>query len=78
MLQIDKAKCNGCHACAALCPKQCISMVSDEEGFWYPKIDEACCTNCGLCEKICPTLNPPSLKQDVKLNAYAAINTDSE
>ena len=35
----DKGHCTGCTACKAACPKQCISMVQDEEGFLYPKAD---------------------------------------
>lgn len=43
MIQIkDKSKCCGCMACVQKCPKQCITMKEDEEGFlrcifkkWY-------------------------------------------
>lgn len=37
---IEKKECSGCTACAAICPKKCIQMKSDEEGFLYPIIDE--------------------------------------
>lgn len=37
MIQIsDKTKCCGCTACASVCPKNCISMQCDGEGFLYP------------------------------------------
>ena len=36
-----KEECCGCTACYAICPKEAISMVEDEEGFEYPQIDEA-------------------------------------
>ncbi len=39
------------------CPKQCISMEEDEEGFLYPHVDATLCTHCGLCERVCPWLN---------------------
>ncbi len=51
----DKKNCCGCSACANICPRHCILMTEDEEGFLYPKVDEADCLNCGLCEKVCPT-----------------------
>lgn len=35
-----KEECCGCTACYAICPKEAISMLEDEEGFEYPKIDE--------------------------------------
>lgn len=39
MLQItNKQDCCGCYACVQRCPKQCIRMESDEEGFEYPII----------------------------------------
>ena len=72
-----KANCCGCGACAQSCPKNCISMEPDSEGFLYPKVDETQCVNCGLCEKVCPIL----LKQKpdpIKVAAYAAYTTNSE
>ena len=36
-----KEECCGCTACYAICPKEAISMVEDEEGFEYPQIDES-------------------------------------
>ncbi len=58
MIEIkDKAECCGCEACVQACPKNCISMLRDEEGFLYPKVDLSSCINCGLCEKVCPYIN---------------------
>lgn len=58
MIQIiNKQDCCGCSACKTVCPKQCISMKYDEEGFLYPNIDISICINCGLCEKTCPIIN---------------------
>lgn len=54
---IDKHKCCGCSACQQVCPKQCISLNEDEEGFLYPLVDGTICIECGLCEKVCPVLN---------------------
>lgn len=36
-----KEECCGCTACYAICPKEAISMIEDEEGFEYPQIDES-------------------------------------
>lgn len=49
-------RCVGCSACAQRCPKQCIAMVSDQEGFLVPQIDENSCCDCGSCKKACPVL----------------------
>lgn len=72
----DKSKCSGCHACATICPVQCITMLSDGEGFWYPVVDAERCINCGKCEKNCPIVNP--LKVENTPIAYAAYNTDEK
>ena len=40
ILYEKKENCSGCTACYAICPKEAISMVEDEEGFEYPHIGE--------------------------------------
>lgn len=52
----DKKSCCGCGACYNVCPKQCIAMKPDHEGFLYPEVDAGKCVECGLCEKVCPVL----------------------
>lgn len=52
-----KKKCVGCKSCEQICPKQCISMVENNEGFWYPSVDENNCIECKLCLKKCPVEN---------------------
>lgn len=72
----DKSKCCGCNACVQRCPKQCITMYEDEEGFLYPKVDKSCCIDCGLCDKVCPVPNRNSSKQP--LQVFAAKNRNEE
>lgn len=58
MIQINNKKdCCGCAACVQRCPKQCITMQLDDEGFYYPQVDTATCIDCGFCEKVCPVIN---------------------
>lgn len=49
----DLNKCYGCFACANACPKECITLEQNEEGFFMPKVDENLCVECGLCDKVC-------------------------
>ena len=73
---LEKKECCGCTACLSACPKQCISMVPDEEGFLYPVIDKNLCINCGLCEKVCPVNTP--VYDNVNHAVYAAYVKDEK
>ena len=70
----DKKDCCGCGACAQRCPRHCITMQSDNEGFAYPVIDTKQCSDCGLCNKVCPVMNQQPEQQPIA--TYAAINSN--
>lgn len=70
----DKKLCCGCNACVQRCPKQCISVQKDEEGFLYPIVDLSICIDCGLCEKVCLVLNQGSERNPIEV--FAAVNKD--
>lgn len=72
----EKKQCCGCAACAQACPKNCIVMQPDDEGFLYPQIDRSSCIECGLCEKVCPMLQSPAEDTNSQPKAYAAYNKD--
>ena len=72
----NKAKCSGCGVCAAKCPKRCISMVLDREGFLYPEVDELKCVRCGLCKNICNSIK--SVKSANIPVAYACYNSNEK
>lgn len=78
---VDKRRCSGCTACLSVCPKGCISMQEDEEGFLYPIVDDAVCIQCGKCVKVCPYshsefANKPE-EEELAL-CYAAYNKNDE
>lgn len=72
----QKQDCCGCNACTQICPKQCITMQEDNEGFLYPHVDTGNCIDCHLCEKVCPVSNHGTERNPLKV--YAAINKDEE
>ncbi|WP_289128219.1 Coenzyme F420 hydrogenase/dehydrogenase, beta subunit C-terminal domain [uncultured Clostridium sp.] len=76
MIEINKKEeCHGCHGCFNVCPKKCISMEIDNEGFWYPKVDKSLCIECNLCEKVCPIINIPK-RENKETVALACKNKD--
>lgn len=78
MIQIqDKKNCCGCGGCMNVCPKNCIVMQADQEGFLYPLADREECINCGLCEKVCPVIQ---VKEDrvFEQKAYIVQLKDEE
>lgn len=72
MIQIiEKKDCCGCGACVQRCPRKCINLKNDSEGFLYPTVNLDKCIQCGLCIKTCPILNPSNKKKPIE--TYAAI-----
>ena len=68
--------CTGCHACASICPKECIVMKDAGEGFLFPVIDLESCVQCGRCEKVCPVLHEQ--KKSIHTQAFAMKNKDED
>lgn len=68
--------CCGCNACVQRCPKDCISMHEDHEGFLYPVVDKNNCINCDLCRKVCPIINQEEPRHPLKV--YAAKNKNEQ
>jgi ferredoxin len=50
--QIDPFVCNGCDACARICPHEAIRLESDAAEAAY-RVDAVKCTGCGLCVDLC-------------------------
>lgn len=70
----QKIDCTGCYACFNNCPKNCIEMENDYEGFWYPKVDSNECIKCEQCIRVCPILNKTIVENEPM--AYACYNKD--
>lgn len=68
--------CVGCGACANVCPKSCLNMVTDKCGFLHPEIQKDICVNCNACENVCPVINKIQKKEE-KITTYAAYSTNA-
>ena len=77
MVELAKIKdCVGCTACMNICPKDCIEMKKNEDGFVYPELVRFSeCINCGSCMKVCPVLEIDSNKRGLP-EAYAVISNN--
>lgn len=76
---LSKQKCSGCGLCSELCPKKCISMYEDREGFLYPEIKKELCIDCQICTKRCPILSEKiSFNVADEAKYYAAIAKDKD
>ena len=62
---LKKDECFGCRSCEQVCPKKCISVLPDEEGFLYPQVDEKICVHCWLCMAHCPSVQKIPQKQSL-------------
>lgn len=69
----NKENCCGCGACEAVCPRKCLSMQADEEGFLYPHLEVEKCVHCGKCERVCPQKQECRVS-DVMPKAYVTVS----
>ena len=72
---VAKRQCCGCGACENSCPVDAITMVQDQEGFFYPVIDEEKCIHCGKCLKACPAAHERDVNWKVP-KCYAAYTEE--
>lgn len=74
-----REQCTGCSACVNVCPRHCVCMNANDEGFYYPTIDNEQCVHCGLCAKHCPvnrTNIPKEFTEKKAINVFAFRNAD--
>lgn len=76
MVYSTKTECSGCGACENICPKNCITMHQDNEGFFYPEVNQDACIHCKSCVSVCPFQNVPKTAQTQA--CYAAVNRNDE
>lgn len=73
----EVTNCYGCFACMNKCPKQCIHLVKNKLGHFYPHATDEC-IKCQACLKVCPSINEFYLKQPIEVYAATDKNYKSE
>ena len=68
--------CTGCGVCAAICPKSCLKIELNKDGFYMPVCNEAACVGCGLCDKVCPKF--VESREISPLNTLSAVSADKQ
>ena len=58
MTVCDRSKCTGCGVCADACPRDCIEIKYDQNGFLQSYVDESRCVGCQKCVRVCPVNTP--------------------
>lgn len=53
-LVVSNSQCMSCGMCKSACPREAISMVYTDDGFFRPTINEMKCCDCGICLRTCP------------------------
>lgn len=74
MIELDDKRCTACGACVQKCPKGCIELKSNCNGFLYPVINVENCVDCGLCSDVCPIEVGCSNKRYMRPIAYACVS----
>lgn len=80
-IQKGKHSCTSCQVCGAVCPKDAIRIVLDDEGFYRPSVDPLRCIDCGICVSACYKFNDPLMTSDVdlaKIPVYASSSRDDD
>lgn len=77
MIAVNKNKCTACGACVQRCPKKCISLETNEDGFLMPEIDINICISCNICVKVCPIETKPEMNS-VQPKSYAVVSKDKQ
>ncbi len=74
---LPEEKCTGCGACVVKCPKQCITLKRNADGYWKREVCQSECVQCNKCINICSALC--SLRElSVKKSYVAYANRDSD
>ena len=73
---IAESHCTGCIACVNICPKQCIEIAPNEEGFYRLVVHASSCIQCNACTSVCPVEKKNKTETVEKVFAAYILNQD--
>ena len=73
---IAESHCTGCSACVNICPKQCIEIAPNEEGFYRLVVHASSCIQCNACTSVCPVEKKNKTETVEKVFAAYILNQD--
>lgn len=73
----NTSQCVGCGLCEYVCPKNCITMTSKNDGFLYPSINEELCILCKKCQQACPVLSEKKKIEPLRCVALEDIKDEN-
>lgn len=76
-IQPTPEACTGCGACERVCPRSCITIKRNIEGFGIAEVNEEDCVACGACRRVCPfTSEGPFLQKPLETFAFRLKDVD--
>lgn len=73
---IPQNECTGCGGCIAVCPKDAVTMGTDEYGNYRPQIDPHKCVDCQRCTQFCAQIHAAPKK--APLQVYGAVGNTAD
>ena len=70
-------RCTGCGICELICPKKCIDIKLNEDGFYSYTINDDICIKCNKCKTVCAQYNS-NPRNIGNMSLYSAYSNNDE
>ena len=71
MIEEYVKQCTGCGVCTTICPKQCLSLKENKDGFYKASLTSPDkCIKCGLCVKSCAQIQTVDFNKVISAESF--------